>query len=78
MMDDMKIRAVDEDTFRYNGSYFKRERTCHMVPLCEEPDANGNIERECDLCGWMADYPSDSEPAGWCAGCGARVERDAR
>lgn len=68
--------VIDEDTMRYGGSAFKRERTCHMVPMQEEPDANGYMERECDVCGWIAKYPFDCEPSGWCAGCGARVERD--
>ncbi len=51
----------------------RAERTCRMVPIWEEPDANGYMTCKCDVCGWMADYAADSKPTGWCAKCGAKV-----
>ena len=54
----------------------RAERTCRMVPMWEESDANGYVTCECDACGWMADYAADSEPFGWCASCGAKVVCD--
>lgn len=54
----------------------RAESTCHMVPMWEEPDANGYMTCKCDACGWMADYAADSEPSGWCASCGAKVVCD--
>lgn len=63
-----------------DGSYrevrYVPERTCNMVPLWEEPDADGYVTCECDACGWMADYAADCAPTGWCAGCGAKVREE--
>ena len=65
-----RMTTADETIRRWNT---RADRTCRMVPMWEEPDANGYMTCECDVCGWMADYAADSEPVGWCAGCGAKV-----
>lgn len=56
--------VIDEDTMRYGGSFFKRERTCNII-----------IEDECPVC---SECNEDIDPS-WvaCPYCGARVERDA-
>lgn len=67
-----KAEAIE----RWNTRY---KRTCKMV-LCDDEnpngDANGYVVRECDHCGWRAEYQADSEPSGWCAVCGAEVLDD--
>lgn len=63
----------DPDVIECDGMRYVPERTCKMVPMWNEPDANGYIVCECDICGWRADYAADSDPVGWCAGCGSKV-----
>lgn len=67
--------VIDEDTIRYGGSTFKRERTCRDVS--EPPKTSAfwpSPHFKCSDCG--ADYVL-SDYAYWCPACGARVERDA-
>lgn len=73
-MDDMKVRFIDEDTIRHNGSFFKRERTCHPVDSHDEFGINdgGEAFDACSLCARKLYIEDD-----FCSGCGARVERDA-
>lgn len=65
---DVYVQAlvVDEDTLRFGGSAFKRERVGHLVE-----DDEGRVV--CSECG--ARYLIASSVS-WCQFCGARVERD--
>ena len=69
--------VIDEDTLRYGGDFFKRERTCGEQRgfIMSDPDNFGHMsftELWCEHC----DIELDPE---WlfCPHCGARVERDA-
>ena len=52
--------VIDEDTMRYGGSAFKRERTCHIVMYEGSP--------ACSECYRELDYDSK-----FCDSCGAKV-----
>lgn len=60
--------AIDEDTVRYGGSFFRRERTCLAI------DEGGHLEgtdcpaRTCSACG--GEFEAG---AAYCSNCGARV-----
>lgn len=50
--------VIDENTMRYGGSFFKRERTCK----------NRGSYMGCSECGW---YLNENDR--YCGGCGAKV-----
>lgn len=69
--------VIDEDTIRYGGSFFKRERMTRYETH-QEPEGDA-IWDECELCGvqfgWERQYRV-TDHFKFCPGCGARVERD--
>lgn len=74
--------VIDEDTMRYGGSAFKRERTCK--PVKEYGEGTPYPHLICSECGrslhWdetVNEYGEDSGELQPYCGCGARVERDA-
>lgn len=73
---DITVQAtvIDEDTIRYGGSAFVRERTCKM----HFNQIAGMMQ--CSECGeytLLGVWQKDQGHLNWCANCGARVERDA-
>lgn len=77
---DITVNAtvIDENTIRYGGSAFRRERTCHYETF-QEPEG-GHIWDECDNCGiqfgWERQY-SVADHFTFCPGCAALIERGA-
>lgn len=80
---DITVQAtvIDEDTIRYGGSAFKRERTCRPLRRsgdefkAEEVDTT--LAAICSLCGNFLGESLDVKDGSFCSDCGARVERDA-
>lgn len=58
--------VIDEDTVRYGGSAFKRERTCHIMAPSTESMPFGY----CSECEALFD---SSQPPRFCSQCGAKV-----
>lgn len=79
--------VIDEDTMRYGGSAFKRERTCHIIAKPSDSDYANHWHFLCSNCGCPIEVDEieqngDEPPTvigceNYCGTCGARVERDA-
>lgn len=67
--------VIDEDTMRYGGDFFKRERACKLEE-CSWDNGQCTWGCRCTTCGHKFEHTRGTT---WkdCPHCGARVERDA-
>lgn len=66
-------KSIEEAVDDWNT---RHERTCQMLPDGFGADGDGYLVYECSECGEGMCYPHDTEPSGYCCGCGAKVIGD--